>query len=264
MLSPIDEDGTRAAKTARPSTRPIRALSRGLRVLAELNKVQHASIHELARAASLPRTTTYRILETLRIAGFVRRDRRDDHYSPTVRVQSLSAGFDDEAALAYRARSVLADLSAHTSWPFALAVPSGGAMVVRESTSPPSALDSLPVGTRLPIAHSAAGIAFLAASDDATRTATLDFLKRAGEPQERAPQDSTQLERELAQARSKGYAVVAEAKQTGLALPIVSDGRVQASLLLRFASASIPLQSAVDQYLASMQKAADELVSAPG
>src|SRR5579871_2842786 len=50
----------------RESTRPIRALNRGLEVLAELNRVERAAINALASAVELPRTTTYRILETLR------------------------------------------------------------------------------------------------------------------------------------------------------------------------------------------------------
>ncbi len=82
----------------RESTRPIRALNRGLDVLTELNRVERAAINTMASAVGLPRTTTYRILETLRLAGYVERDTHDDCYRPTIMVRALSDGFDDEAS----------------------------------------------------------------------------------------------------------------------------------------------------------------------
>ena len=69
-------------EATRESTRPIRALNRGLEVLTELNRLERAAINTLANAAGLPRTTTYRILETLRLAGYVERDAHDDCYRP--------------------------------------------------------------------------------------------------------------------------------------------------------------------------------------
>ena len=42
----------------RDSTRPIRALNRGLDVLTELNRLERAAINTLAAAVGLPRTTT--------------------------------------------------------------------------------------------------------------------------------------------------------------------------------------------------------------
>ena len=43
---------------SRESTRPIRALNRGLDVLTELNRLERAAINTLASAVGLPRTTT--------------------------------------------------------------------------------------------------------------------------------------------------------------------------------------------------------------
>src|ERR1700730_15661246 len=74
------------------STRPIRALTRGLDVLTALNRLERAAINTLAATVRLPRTTTYRILETLRLAGYVDRDAHDDCYRPTIMVRALSDG----------------------------------------------------------------------------------------------------------------------------------------------------------------------------
>ena len=48
-------------------------------------------------AIGLPRTTSYRILETLCGMGLAVRDDATDRYRLTLKVRSLADGFDDEA-----------------------------------------------------------------------------------------------------------------------------------------------------------------------
>ena len=79
------------------STRPIRALMRGLDALTVLNLRDGATVSEVAQEIRLPRTTVYRILETLCSAGFVFRDAADDRYRLTILVRGLSHGFIVEA-----------------------------------------------------------------------------------------------------------------------------------------------------------------------
>ena len=86
------------------STRPIRALIRGLDALTVLNLRNGATVSEVAQEIRLPRTTTYRILETLSHAGFVYRDATDDRYRLTIMVRGLSDGYDDEAWITQIAR----------------------------------------------------------------------------------------------------------------------------------------------------------------
>ena len=64
------------------STRPIRALMRGLDALTILNLRDGATVSEVAQEIHLPRTTVYRILETLCNAGFVFRDAADERSLP--------------------------------------------------------------------------------------------------------------------------------------------------------------------------------------
>lgn len=59
------------------AVRPIRALLRGLEAMAVLSCSRGLTVTETARRAKLPRTTTYRILETLRAGGYVLRDEND-------------------------------------------------------------------------------------------------------------------------------------------------------------------------------------------
>ena len=104
------------------STRAIRALIRGLDALKVLNLRNGATVSEVASEISLPRTTTYRVLETLCEAGYVFRDPADDKYRLTILVRALSDGFDDEAWVSQIARPVLHELGREVVWPVAIAI----------------------------------------------------------------------------------------------------------------------------------------------
>src|ERR1041384_8851715 len=99
------------------STRPIRALIRGLDAITVLNLRNGATVSEIAQEIKLPRTTTYRILETLSHAGYVYRDDHDDRYRLTIMVRGLSDGFDDEAWVTQIARPYLYSLCSEIVWP---------------------------------------------------------------------------------------------------------------------------------------------------
>ena len=107
------------------STRPIRALMRGLDALTVLNLRDGATVSEVAHEIRLPRTTVYRILETLCNAGFVFRDASDDRYRLTIMVRSLSDGFDDEAWVTQIAKPLIEDLCREIVWPVSIATLSG-------------------------------------------------------------------------------------------------------------------------------------------
>jgi IclR family mhp operon transcriptional activator len=141
------------------STRPIRALMRGLDALTVLNLRDGATVSEVAQEIRLPRTTVYRILETLCNAGFVFRDAADDRYRLTILVRSLSGGFDDEAWVTQIAKPAIHELCNEIVWPVAIATLSGTSMLVRVFTdhSSPLALERYYTGTLLHrISHAAA------------------------------------------------------------------------------------------------------------
>ena len=220
----------RPAEGARESTRPIRALNRGLEVLTELNRLERAAINTLASAVGLPRTTTYRILETMRLAGYVERDPQDDCYRPTIMVRALSDGFDDEAMVAYIAKPHLAALCAQIVWPAAIATPVGASMVIRETTDhqSPLALEQYGAGSRVPMLASAAGRAYLAFCSAAQRDALLELLARSSLPEDRLARSRTEVERILNETRAQGFGMAQRARrvseETSLAVPIQREG----------------------------------------
>ena len=249
----------------RESTRPVRALNRGLEVLTELNRLERAAINTLAAAAGLPRTTTYRILETLRLAGYVERDAHDDCYRPTIMVRALSDGFDDEALVAHIAKPLLAALGEQIIWPVAVATPSGSTMMIRETTdaSSPLALEQYSAGVRVPMLASAAGRAYLAFCAPAQRDALLDMLARSSLPEDRLARNRTEVERLLSETRTQGYGMAHRARrvseETSLAIPVRAKDRILATVTVRYAASAVPLRTAVEQFLPKMRDFAHKI-----
>ena len=246
----------------RDSTRPIRALNRGLDVLTELNRLERAAINTLANAVELPRTTTYRILETLRLAGYVERDPHDDCYRPPIMVRALSDGFDDEAMLAHIARPHLSALCTQIVWPVAIATPSGSSMMIREATDhqSPLALEHYGAGVRVPMLTSASGRAYLAFCASAQREAMLEMLSRSSLPEDRLARNRQEVERLLTETRTQGYGISTRARrvseETSLAIPLRAKDRILASVTVRFSATAVSLRTAVDQFLPKMRDAA--------
>jgi IclR family transcriptional regulator, mhp operon transcriptional activator len=263
-VDPLPASNDRPPHGARESTRPIRALSRGLEVLTVLNRLERAAINTLANAVALPRTTTFRILETLRLAGYVERDPHDDRYRPTIMVRALSEGFDDEAMLAHIAKPHLAALGAQIVWPVAIATPAGAAMLIRETTDyqSPLALEKHGPGIRVPMLTSAAGRAFLAFCSAAQRDTLLELLGRSTLPEDRLARDRPEVDRVLQETRAQGFGMAQRARriseETSLAIPMrrQRQERILATISVRFAATAVPLRTAIEQFLPKMREVA--------
>ena len=251
----------------RDSTRPIRALMRGLAVLSELNRLERGAINTLAAAASLPRTTTYRILETLRLAGYVERDAHDDCYRPGILVRMLSAGFDDDALLAHIAKPLLAALGAQILWPVAVAMPCGSSMMIRETTDrqSPLALEQYSAGVRVPMLASAAGRVYLAYCPAPQRDALLELLARSSLPEDRVARDRTELDRLLSETRAQGFGMAQRARrvseETSLAIPVHAKDTILATVSVRYAATAVPLRIAMEQFLPKMREVAQKIAT---
>jgi IclR family transcriptional regulator, mhp operon transcriptional activator len=246
-------------------TRPIRSLNRGLEILIQLNHLERAAINTLANAVHLPRTTTYRILETLRSAGYVDRDPHDDCYRPTIRVRALSDGFGDEAMVAHIAKPHLAALGVEIVWPVAVATPSGATMMIRETTDreSPLALEQHGAGVRVPMLGSAAGRAYLAFCESPQRDALLELLSRSPLPEDRVARNRIEVERLLNETRTQGFGMAHRARrvseETSLAIPVRAKDRILATVTVRYAATAVPLRTAVEQFLPKMRQVAQKI-----
>jgi len=247
------------------STRPIRALMRGLDALTVLNLRDGATVSEVAQEIRLPRTTVYRILETLSNAGFVFRDAADDRYRLTILVRALSDGFDDEAWVTQIAKPFIHELCREIVWPVSIATLSGTTMLIRESTdhSSPLATERHSAGFRAPLLTTSVGCVYLAHTPAPQRETLIDILSSSKKDEDRAARTRTDLARTLAQIKAAGYATSAHtrhlAEELSLSVPILLDDRVLASLTVRFAASAVPLEGGIERFLPKLTRCAAKI-----
>jgi len=222
------------------STRPIRALTRGLDALTVLNSRDGATVSEVAQEIRLPRTTVYRILETLCNTGFVFRDATDDRYRLTVEVRRLSHGIDDETWVSQIAKPHIDALGQDIVWPVSIATLSGSGMMVRESTDHQTPL-AIPICRRNEL------------------EALIDVLARSNKEDDkpaRAPR--AELQRMLADIKRDGYATSTKTRrlvdEVSMGVPVNSHERIFASLTVRFITSAVPLKSALERFLPKLRE----------
>jgi IclR family mhp operon transcriptional activator len=245
------------------STRPIRALIRGLEALTVLNVRDGATVSEVAQEIRLPRTTVYRILETLANGGFVVRSSGDDRYRLTVRVRALSVGFDEEPWIRHIARPHLQQLGHEVVWPVSISTLSDRTMLIRDSTDrlSPLALERGLAGVRLPLLTSAPGHCHLAFSAPAERESILAALAQSGlEEDRRASSRAGDLAELFDQVRAHGHALTRRIRklveEITVAVPVLAKERVLATLSVRFISGSLPERLALDRLLPLLKQCA--------
>lgn len=244
------------------STRPIRALMRGLDALTVLNMRDGATVSEVAQQVRLPRTTVYRILETLCNAGFVFRDVADDRYRLTIQVRALSDGFVDEAWVTQIARPLIDELWREIGWPVSIATLSGTTMLVRESAErgSPVSLERYSAGSRAPLLTTAAGRVYLANIGEAQRDALIELLAGSNKEQDEAARSRAELERILGEIKSSGYATATRTRRPvdehSVSVPIMQGDRVIACLTVRFAASAMPLDAGLERYLPKLRQCA--------
>ncbi len=247
------------------STRPIRALLRGLEVLHVLNQHNGATVSEVAAAIDLPRTTTYRILETLCHAGYAYRAASDERYRLTILVRGLSDGFDDEAWVTQIARPYMYELCNELVWPIAIATLSGSTMLIRQTTDhrSPLAVEKRGPGFRVAILGSASGIAYLAWCPQEQRDALLDLLAKSRRPEDQPASNRRKIGELLQETRNRGYATWRRprrvSEELSLSVPILAGERVLAALTIRFSSTAVPEGDAIQRFLPKLRATAQRI-----
>lgn len=248
-----------------------RALERGFSVLEALNQGNGARVSEVARATGFARTTTFRLLESLCVAGYVRRDPADGRYRLTVKVRNLSSGFEDSAWVTEIAAPLLDGLAGQILWPAYLSTLYGSSMIVRFTTTTGSRVpvDSYSTGALVPLMTSAAGKAYLAFCSDDERETLLNIVARSEHPEHDAIRDRRSLDATLGQTRRQGYALDLRAQMrrnpgvtSSLAVPVQAGSRVLASLTLRYLDAAMTAEGAVRRFVPLLRDAAGRLGAA--
>lgn len=159
----------------------VRALSRGIALLTELNRLGHARASALARVAGVDRTTAYRMLATLKHLGLVAQRDSDDEYVLDGNVRSLSDGYSHRDHLTRCVSLHLGTLFQQVLWPTDFATFEQNAMVIRETTHrfSPYSVHRAMIGRQRPLFASALGRAFLAGASPTQRDAVIEMAKSA-------------------------------------------------------------------------------------
>jgi IclR family mhp operon transcriptional activator len=247
------------------STRPIRALIRGLEALAVLNRRNGATVSEVTNEIKLPRTTTYRILETLKEAGYVYRDAADDRYRLTLLVRGLADGFDDEAWITQIARPCINDLCKDIVWPVNLLSPSGTSMLIRETTDhdSPLAVERFSAGFRVPLLLSASGRVYLAFCRPEQRDTLLDILSRSTREEDKLARSRPELDRIFEATREQGYATAVRTRRVSqemaISVPVLVEDRVLATVAVRFSPSAVPVGLAVERFYPKLHETAQTI-----
>lgn len=244
----------------------LRGLERGLSVLVSLNQHGRLNVAEVARDTDLPRTTTLRILETLRRLGYISRDRDDRRYRLTIQVHQLADGYDDESWIAEVAQPhAEALMRVVGGWPVLLATPLGPSMVWRVNTDRQSSatLARFRVGMRVPLHRSASGLVFLAFSSVAQRRTTLDLLGATWIARQEEKEDRQALEAGLAEIRASGCAIYSRPseQESAIAVPVLAGGRYLASLAMRYRCGAMRDREVKSRYLGALQCTAQSIAT---
>jgi IclR family mhp operon transcriptional activator len=244
--------------------RNVRALSRGLALIGELNASGPSNVVQLAKRTGLNRTTCYRLLDTLREDGFVTFDETNALFGLTPQVRKLSEGVSSRDLSSQAALPAMFSLLDQVSWPSDFGVFELGSVLIRESTHPfsPFSVHRSMVGRRRSLVRSALGRAILTASKPALRREMLEMTASLVDEDAPLAKDRRFVESIISQTKQDGYASSVDGTERGIsaiALPIQTGGPVLGSLNLIFFTSSMTPDVAAQRYLMSMKQAVSDV-----
>jgi IclR family mhp operon transcriptional activator len=244
----------------------VRSLKKGLRTLTFLNAHGESTVTEVAVAIGVPRTTAYRLLETLAAEGYVEKQPHSDLYRLTSQVQGLSAGFGDSDLVVEVSKRLIKRVGAEIGWPLALATPRGNYMVVRLTTDHDTslAIDRYTIGFKTPILHSPSGLCYLAYCQEDVRESILDLSRNLESFKTIMRSNDERLAYTLNRIRSVGYCHIhfAEYQEDGVAVPLVVGGRIVGGLVMRYIKSCLKISQLELTYIPIMKKLAVDISAA--
>jgi IclR family transcriptional regulator, mhp operon transcriptional activator len=262
----------------KPKVKTIRALSRGVDVLKQVQTSGGMSLNDLHHATLLPKATLLRILLTLQEKELVWQRMVDNAYLPSHVLQENVRRFDEETHLVEVASPLMERLTKTVKWPSILAVPRLGHMEVIEANAPRSYFHHIPlgpVGFQINMLRSATGRAYLAFCTDRECAAILNRLRASRRAGDRPAQDEATVAGILAHTRRLGYGARdphfgGDFDRTrtewndgrdSIAVPIRVAAQVRGCLNLTWIQKVASRREVVQQHLKLLKDAADEIGS---
>jgi IclR family transcriptional regulator, positive regulator for flagellar biogenesis len=201
-------EGAHPSREKEGAGEEVTALARGLTVLRQIAAAQAPlSNRELTEQTGIPKPTVSRITATLVSVGFLFQLPDSERFVLTSSVLELSNGFLRNFDIRARARPYLLELAERTSLSVHLAVRDRLDMVVIDAIKPRSAVlvSRLDIGSRMDLARTAVGRAYLCALDASERRQLLASLQAAA-GDDWAPLGS-RLDAAMRETGELGYAI---------------------------------------------------------
>jgi DNA-binding IclR family transcriptional regulator len=230
-------------------------LERAIRIMDVLAHTPGASIRDLTGRLGIPRSTVYRLINTLTVNGLVVPE-GDQGFALGPRLVQLARGVRQGADLVATVRPVMDDLARALSCSVKLSVlDDETALVVAVSQGPQTYSVSTQVGRRFPL-HAGAASKVLAAWQDPEARAWLS--RPLAKLTEQTITDPAILTRHLADVRRSGYARDQGEYARGvnaIAYPVMaSEGQCVASLSIPYLVGLDP--DTEESYRAGLERAA--------
>ncbi len=216
--------------------RPVHALLKGMACLATIAQHDGLTLVEAVRALKLPKSTVYRLLETLRLGGYLVQDDAL-RYRASALAGNLAPRHQDNQWVREAAYPALVALGNAAVWPVGIATPAGISMYVQSTTSDksPLAIERFRAGMTLRMDTTAAGYLFLAYQSQRLRGIYLAALRRQSAGFETPTFDRPAFEQRLTKIRADGYVIMPSTHmESVLCVPVLLERRIVAVVGMRY------------------------------
>ena len=242
----------------------VRALERGLDLLAALSDLGWSNPGELTRRTGINRATTYRLLFTLEQSGYIYRRPGDGRFFLTKKIQQLSDGVKDEDQIVQVIGTHMGRLLAKVQWPSDFATFTAGQLEIKESTHrfSPLSVHRAMIGKTRPLLHSALGVAILSAVSDASMQQMLAVADALGDDGASREQQLHALMHSQQQARERGYADSTggtDPNISAIACPVCWRNRVLGAINIMFFRRVMTTDQAAERYLGSLRQCVQDI-----
>lgn len=243
----------------------VRALTRGLTILRYINTQGQAKASQISAALDIPRPTVYRLLQTLEEQGYIVHSPTDNRVRITRQAAALGDSYQSLSQICMAAGPVFSHYASQLIWPLDLTTYDNGAMVVQETTHPrsPLSIDRGMTGSRIPIARTSAGWAYLAFCPPAQRKLILNHIHRLRSKEDAYWLEPGRLDALITAAAACGYSIRSEGpfkpKTSSIAVPVLLDGSVVACVSMIWIRSAMSTEEAISNYEGPLHQIAEAI-----
>lgn len=242
----------------------VPGLQRGLQILRAFDRDRtQIGAPDIAKELDIPRSTVFRLMQTLEFMGFLEKVEHSSDYRLGVGVLSLGFEFLASLEVTELARPILDRLRDDTGFSAHLVVRDGTDVVfVVKSAARTAFASTVNIGTRLP-AHGTVLGRMILCDLSADELAQIYPSAQLAKFSDQTPTTRSDLEAILADDKARGYAISEAYYEHGIAAiaaPVRDGtGRVIAALNVTFPNGAVDHDLMENKYVARVLEAAGEL-----